>query len=274
MRAPLIYFLSAILFLTAGCATLPEHYVSLQDQRVSSLEEILHQIKDEKVIFLGERHEITEDHLVQLEVVRLLHEDGKNVVIALEMFPAEAQSILNKWVGGEISENDFKSAYYSTWSVSYENYSNIFEYARQVRIPLAGINGPEVLINNVAKTGIENLPRDFRKAVKVPSCSQLPEYSRMINFFEKRIAHGSKMPFFCEAQLLRDSLMAYHIAGVLGRGNFTVVALVGATHALKMAVPKILINNYNVKSAVLMSKQFVDIISPELKGDIADYIWY
>ncbi len=260
--------------MTAGCATLPEHYVSLHDPRTASLEEILQQIINKKVIFVGEGHEIAEDHLVQLELIRRLHENGKNVVIALEMFPSGAQSVLNQWVAGEISERDFETAYHSAWKVPYENYSKIFEYARQVRIPLAGINENEGLINSVAKTGVESLPREFRKAAMVPSCERVPEYSRMIDFFQAKAPHVSKMPFFCDAQLLRDSLMAYHIAGILERGDFTVVALVGSTHALKMAVPRILSTYYNVKSAVLMSKEFADIVSPGLNAEIADYVWY
>jgi uncharacterized iron-regulated protein len=257
-----------------GCATLPEHYVSLHNLRASSFEEILHQIKNEKVIFIGEGHGIKEDHLVQFEVVRHLHENGKDVVIALEMFPSEAQSILNQWIRGEVSESDFKKAYYSVWNVPYEYYSKIFEYARQVGIPLAGINGNEAFINNVAKTGVEKLPEYFRKEVKVPSCAGAPEYSRMIDLFEAKIAHVSEMPFVCDAQLLRDSLMAYNIVKILQRDRFTIVALVGSTHALRVAVPRILFKYYNVNSVVLVSKKFADIVSPESDAEIADYIWY
>lgn len=274
MRARLICFLSAFLFAAAGCATLPAHYMSLRDSRASSLEEVIRQINNEKVIFVGEGHETTEDHLVQLAVVRRLHEGEKKVVIALEMFQSEAQPVLNQWVGGEISENDFIKAYHSAWRVPYEYYSKIFEYARQVRIPLAAINEKESLINNVAKTGIESLPKDFRKAAKVPPCARVPEYSRMIDSLQAKAPHTSKMPFFCDAQLLRDSLMAYHIAGILEKGDFTVVVLVGSTHALKVAIPRILFSYYNVKSAVLISKEFVDIVSLKKNTEIADYIWY
>ncbi len=116
MRASLIYFLCAIVFVTAGCATLPGHYMSLHEQRTLSFEEIFPRIANEKVIFVGEGHDTAEDHLVQFEVVRGLNEGGKNVVIALEMFPSEAQPVLNRWIGGEISEHDFRMSYYSAWN--------------------------------------------------------------------------------------------------------------------------------------------------------------
>ncbi len=274
MRAFLIYVVSAMLSLMTGCATLPEHYVSLHDLRASSLEEILHQIKSEKVIFIGESHEAREDHLVQFEVVRRLHESGEDVVIALEMFPSGAQPLLNQWIGGEISESDFKRAYSSVWNVPYEYYSDIFEYARRAGIPLAGINGDKALINNAAKAGVDTLPREVRQAVGALSCERAPEYRRMIDLFEVKGVHVSGMPFFCDAQLLRDSLMAYNIVGILKRGRFTVVALVGSVHALKAAVPGILFKYHNVKSAVLVSKVFADLVSREADAEIADYIWY
>jgi aminopeptidase N len=268
------YFLCAILSLTIGCATLPENYVSLNNRTVSSLEEIMDEISNKKVIFLGEGHDIKEDHLVQFEVIRRLHERGKDMVIALEMFPSEAQPALNQWIGGKISENDFKKNYYSVWHVPYEYYSKIFEYARRFKIPLAGINGDETLINNVAKTGIEKLPKDFRRAFRVASCDRAPQYRRMIDLFESEAGHASKMPFLCDAQLLRDSLMAYNIMAVLERGRFTVVVLVGSIHALRAAVPGILARHYNVTSSVLVSKRFADIVSPDPDAEVADYMWY
>ncbi len=274
MRACFIIFPCVILCLITGCATLPGHYVSLHDQGATSFEEILHQIRNVKVIFVGEGHVIEEDHLVQLEIVRRLHESGKDVVIALEMFPAEMQPVLDQWTGGEISESDFKKVYSSVWTVPYGYYSKIFEYARQVGIPLAGINGNEALINDVAKNGLEKLPPDFREVLKVTSCAGASEYRRMIDLFGARVSHVSEMPFLCEAQLLRDSLMAQNIANILEGGGFTVVALVGSIHALRAAVPSILLKYPNVNSAVLMSRDFANILSSGSDAEIADYVWY
>ncbi len=274
MRAGLVCFLCAALSLIAACATLPENYLSLQSRRTSSLDEILLQISDKQVIFVGEAHGIDEYHLVQFEVARRLHEKGKAVAIALEMFPSEAQAVLDQWVGGRLSEDDFVKAYYSVWRVPYEYYSDAFEYARRFRIPLVGINGNEYMINNVAKNGIGTLPEDLRRAVRVSSCDDVPEYRRMVDRFESRTGHAAKMPFFCDAQRLRDSLMAYNIERILKKGEFTVVVLVGSIHALRPAVPDILYRNYNMSSSVILSKEFVDIVSSGSDTEVADYVWY
>ncbi len=269
-----VSMVSFILFLFTGCATLPDHYVSLHDRGVLTFGEILSTIGKDRVIFIGEGHESMEDHLLQLEIIKYLHGRGENVAIALEMFPAEMQPVLNKWIMGSISDYEFEEAYKRAWNVPYRYYAKIFEYARQARLPLVGINVNRTQIDDVAKHGIDTLPGDFRKTVRVTSCAASPEYERMIRLFEPRIAHVAGLPFLCDAQLLRDTVMAYNIAGIIERGRFTVVALVGSAHALRMAVPRILTQYYDVSSQIFMSGAFTELLYPEPDAGIADYIWY
>ncbi len=269
-----IYILSVILPVVTGCATLPDQYISLHDKSALTFDEILVQVRNEKVLLIGEGHNREQDHLLQLEIIKHLHENGKSVAIALEMFPAEMQDILNQWVAGTLSESDFKKVYDKTWIVPYSYYSDIFGYAREAHVPLIGINGSEPLINSVAKTGIGKLPEDFRKKAGVTSCSETTEYEMIIKLLEARIAHMAKLPFFCDAQLLRDTLMANNIAGIFDRGRFTVVALVGYTHALRVAVPRVLEKYHDVRCKVIMPGDFVKLISTRPDETMADYIWY
>jgi len=266
--------MSVILPVIVGCATLPDHYISLHDRSSLTFDEVLLQIQKEKVILIGEGHERDQDHLVQLAIIKYLHENGRTVAIALEMFPAEMQTALNQWITGAISEGDFKKAYYTAWNVPYRYYSEIFGYARKERIPLFGINGSETLINSVAKSGTDQLSKEFRKAIRFSSCAETPEYEMMISRFGPRTIHMKKLPFLCDAELLRDTLMAYNIAGILEKGRFTVVALVGSAHALRVAVPGVLRQYYNENSKVLMPGVFAVLISREPDASMADYIWY
>lgn len=201
----------AILVLS-GCATLPEHYVSLHDRRVLRLDETLQQIKDERVIFVGESHESEDDHLVQFEIIKHLHENRKRVVIALEMFPADMQPILTQWVKGALSEDDFEKAYNRAWRVYYEE---IFKYSKEAHIPLVGINANSAQIRSVAQRGLAAVPEEIRRMVGVSSCAELPDYEKMIRLIEPNISHAANLPFMCDAQLLRDTIMAHNIAGIL-----------------------------------------------------------
>jgi uncharacterized iron-regulated protein len=264
--------LIAVAIAVAGCASLPGHYLSLPGYGEASLDEILLRARnDDAVIFVGEGHGMQEDHLVQFEVIRRLREKGIDVAIALEMFPSGMQEALNQWVQGAMSRDDFRSVYYKSWTVPYRYYSRIFEYARQERIPLVGINGIEAQIKSVARSGPDKLPQEFRKAIRFIPCAKAPDYEKTIAFFEGRITHNQELPFLCDAQRLRDTLMAYNIVDIYERGRFTIVALVGATHALKSAVPGILLRTYNVNSVSLMSGDFAGLLPQGLRP--ADYIW-
>lgn len=209
--------MAVIMTVVVGCVTLPDHYISLQNQTSLTFQEVLHEIQRERVIFIGEGHDRDQDHLVQLAIIRHLHESGKTVAIALEMFPAEMQTVLNQWITGALSEGDFKRAYHAVWNVPYRYYSEIFEYARKEQIPLVGINGSETLINAVARTGIDQLSEEVRKTIGFSSCAKAREYEMMIRLLQSGGAHMTELPFLCDAELLRDTLMAYNIGGVLGR---------------------------------------------------------
>jgi uncharacterized iron-regulated protein len=267
----LAFVIAAIL---TGCSSLPGHYEATAMQSTMSFDEILPSIEDKEVIFVGEGHNREEDHVVQLAVIRHLQESGKRVAIALEMFPAEMQPMLNKWVDGTLSERQFRDIYSRSWNEPYGYYSGIFEYARNNRIPLVGINADPGIIEDVARSGPRRLSSEYRKAASFTSCEKVPEYARLMRLFESGTGHAVQMPYFCDAQLLRDTLMAYHIAEIFQRGNFTVVALVGSAHALKAAVPRILLQYHGMRSAVLMSRKFTNLISGIPDPEAADFIWY
>lgn len=274
MRRTVARLAFAALLLFSGCATLPEHYALPGSTQTFTLEEILPQVRNERVVFLGESHASEEDHLVQYEVIKYLHESGKQVAVALEMFPSDMQPLLDRWIGNSLSDDDFKRAYFGVWRVPYEYYGRIFEYAKKARIPLIGINGDQTRIEDVAKKGLAALPAEFRKTIGVTSCEESPLYRKVIELLGRKITHMAEFPFFCDAQRLRDTIMAYNLTGILKRGDYTVIVLAGSVHAMKAAVPRILSAYTGVTGMVLMSKDFIELVFSEPNGDIADYMWY
>lgn len=262
----------SILLILTGCATLPEHYVSMDSESQIKLEELFEDIKNNRVIFIGERHDRMEDHLFQFEIVKRLYENHVDIVIALEMFPSEMQAVLDGWVEGAYSDNGFKQAYQMAWGMPYEYYETVFNYARKVRIPLVGINGNQVQIENVAKNGLKTLPEEFRRAIGVTTCAESPSYEIIIGHFGQQ--HTPKLPFFCDAQLLRDTIMANNIARIMKTGKQNVVVLVGSLHAIKVAIPSILERSEHVSYKVLLSKEAAEVLFDKPDGRIADYLWY
>ena len=263
-----------VLLGSGGCATLPEKYRSLDSGKELRLEEVLPLVGEGKVIFVGEGHDSVEDHLVQYEVIKYLHDTGKKVAVALEMFEAERQPLLDRWSDGALSEDEFERTYSASWEVPYGNYGAIFEYTRREGLPLFGINGDPQSIGAVAKRGLASLPEGYRKKIGAMSCDDLPEYKKMMEPFKPRTTHVRDFLFFCDAQLLRDTVMAYNIAGILARDDYTVVAMVGSVHAMKWAVPAMLSRYTKGEIKVLVSKAFTDLLFRKPSLQIADYVWY
>jgi uncharacterized iron-regulated protein len=92
-----------------------------------SFEEVLRQIENERIIFVGEVHDDAASHRVQSEVIRHLHENGKDVVIAIEIIPNSKQGMLDRWAEGTVSRYDFARFFSNSVRVPYSYYKDIFE---------------------------------------------------------------------------------------------------------------------------------------------------
>jgi uncharacterized iron-regulated protein len=261
-------------FILSSCASLPEHYLDLVTHEILAFEDMLREVEDERVIFVGEIHADPESHAVQFEVIRHLHERGDDVLIAFEMFPYTEQKTLDGWINGTISRKEFMKIYRQIVNLPFHHYGKILEYARSMGIPVVGINADKTMISNVSKKGIETVSEDLLSGIKFTECTGNDEYARFLGFSEGKTYHKAKMDFLCDGQRLRDAFMAYHIANILEQEQVKVVVMVGVLHAAKVAVPGMLQNHLSVPYKVLMPERIRDIAGTPYNMDIADYMWY
>ncbi len=266
--------LFVFLLFISSCAVLPKHYVRLDSGNAISFEEVLRQIENERVIFVGEIHDDAGSHRVQSEVIRHLHENGKDIVIAIEIIPGSKQGMLDRWVEGNVSRYDFARFFYNTVRVPYRYYKDIFEYAREKKIPVVGIDSDTKFISDVSKKGFNIAPDDFLEKIKFSDCSGDPEYARLLGFSGGKHYHESGLPFLCDGQLMRDTVMAFNIAGILKKGNSTIVVLTGIAHAMKFAVPRQVKKHATVSHKVLVPDSIRFMIDRRPGPDVADYVWY
>jgi uncharacterized iron-regulated protein len=257
------------LFLIAGCASLPTHYVFLDQQRSADFKTLLAGIQDKRVIFIGEIHGTPSIHLLQLEIIKHLHQSGKKVAVALEAFPGSKQEIFNRWIGKELDEYAFERLYRETWTVPYEYYKEMLEYARDEHIPLIAINADNALIGAVSKNGLREISQDFLQEIKFTECATDVRYKEIID----KTYHAAAFPFLCDGQRLRDAIMAFNIAQAVRGSDFTLVVIAGATHVMKIAVPQMLQSHIAVSSTVLLPGTISRVIRRTPDKDIADYIW-
>ena len=258
------------ILLITGCASLPTDFLSLDDNKALSLDSVMNNISDKRVIFIGEIHGTSSIHLLQLEIMKRLRQSGKEVIVATEAFPFTRQEILNKWIEGSLGRRNFVRAYSANWSIPFEYYEGIFDYAKEQRIPLLAINAEDAVIREVSKNGPQAIPEDLLSRIKFTDCSTDTVYKEMMN----SMSHVSEFPFFCDGQRLRDTVMAFNIAKAMRGNNYTVVVLAGVAHSSKIAVPRMLENQVGATYTVLLPEEVKYLIRRTPESDIADYIWY
>jgi len=214
--------------------------VRLTDGKVLNLREVLPDLKQSRVIFVGELHDLKSHHDAQLAVIRALKAADVSIAIGLEMFQRNDQEELNRWVAGAMPESDFLSVSYSNWNLDWLLYADIFRYARDQRIPMIGLNVPREIVNQVARKGFASLSTGQKSALPPVTCVVDKNYKEFIQRALGAHGHGN-MDFtnFCEAQLLWDAAMAanlvdYHEANP----ERTVVVIAGSGHAWKQGIPR------------------------------------
>jgi uncharacterized iron-regulated protein len=192
------------------------------------------------------------------------------------MFRADSQSALDSWVRGKASLDSFLPVYYDNWTEPWPLYRDIFVYAREHEISLAGLNIPSVLSKKIARGGFDSLTADEKKQLPPGiSCNVDPTYMEFIRkAYSDHSGHqGKKFVNFCEAQMVWDKSMAWHLAGFMkNRPDTTMVVLAGVGHAWKRGIPEQLEPGADLSSRVVLPAIPEEIDRESVTTRDADYI--
>ena len=238
------------------------------------LSEVIAALKQKRIIIVGEHHNNIKHHKAQLNVIRTLKDSGVKVAVGLEMFRSDSQQALDQWVAGDLDEEEFKKIFYDNWGYSWDNYRLIFDYAREKKIPLIGLNVPRDITRQVSRHGFKSLNAEQRGKLSNIACRVDKEYMDYIKKAFGGHGHGKlNFTYFCEAQLVWDTVMAINALDYLQKNpNASVVVLTGTGHAQKNAMPRQIRERSQVAHAVILP-EVKGVIDPETV-DItdADYI--
>ena len=141
-------------------AHLDHRLYDLQEGQAKMMAEAISELKKNRVILVGEHHTNINHHFGQLNVIQSLKEAGVRVAIGLEMFRSDSQQALDQWVAGNINEKQFEAIYYDNWTYPWPVYRMIFEYARQEKIAMIGLNVPREITRQVSKGGFNSLTEE------------------------------------------------------------------------------------------------------------------
>lgn len=221
-----------------------------------SPDRLIADVAGRRVVLLGEHHDAVDHHRWQLHTLAALHGRQPDMILGFEMFPRRVQPVLDRWVAGELTEEQFldEVGWDAIWGFDPGLYMPLLQFARLHRVPMLALNVDRALVARVAREGWDAVPEDLREGVWTPA-DPPEDYRRYLaEVFAMKRQHGvggaaheapatadpgalaAEPAFgrFVQAQLTWDRAMAQALAaaaGVRPDGSWPlVVGIVGLGH--------------------------------------------
>ncbi len=240
-----------------------------------TLDSIIPELAEDRVIYVGEAHTTYGHHLSQLDIIRRLHEIDSNIAIGLEFFQQPFQQYLDDYIAGTLDEKEMlrKTEYYIRWAYDYRHYKPILDYAKEQGIPLIALNLPKEITRKVGAEGMDALTDEERSTIPKEIDDSNALYKKRIKAVFYQHPHGKERSFekFMQVQLLWDEGMAEQAAKYLLKyPERRMVVLAGIGHlADGTGIPQRLNRRIPVKSSIVLPANAVNV-SP----GVADFLLY
>jgi uncharacterized iron-regulated protein len=246
-----------------------------------TLDSIVKRIANYDVVFLGEEHNDSVAHLIEFQLLKMMHQTYPNTSLSMEMFDRDVQLVMNEYLNDIIKEKHFtKDA--RVWS-NYKDYRPLVEYSKTNRIDIVCANSPTRYTNLVGRKGqgalnsLDKKTKQYFAPIPYDTASGA-YYNKLANLFghpshnvkdtsTKKAMAMPKMNAFniILAQSLWDATMAYSIANYF-QSNKTkkVLQINGRFHSDEHFAIVTQLNRYNkkLKSLVISVSPSDDFDAP------------
>lgn len=190
--------------------------------REATAREILDDIARHDVVLLGEQHDNADHHRWQLQTLAALHVLRPRLVIGFEAFPRRVQGVLDDWIGGKLTAEQFleRVQWKTIWGFAPELYLPLFEFARLNRIPMLALNVERALTAAVAKIGWDGVPAAEREGVSRPAPPSAEYEAQLLEVFKQHRSRDTRavsrddpaFRHFVQSQTTWDRAMAEALA--------------------------------------------------------------
>jgi len=249
----------------------PSYLIYSEKGKKVKYDKMIKTMEDADVILFGELHNNPISHWLQLEVSKAMME--RNPVFGAEMFEADNQVMMDEYMDGIISGQNFKDQM-RLWKNNATDYQPLVELAKDNSRPFIACNVPRRYASIVFRDGLEGLDNTSDEAKKwmaplpLEVDLELPGYKAML---EMSMGHGGDN--IVKAQALKDATMAYFIMQNIEKGD-VFIHFNGTYHSnnfegiyyyLKKADP-----NLSIVTIASVEQISVDSIETDNKG-LADF---
>jgi len=246
---------------------------------------MIQEMKAIPFIYIGETHNSMAMHDLQARIIRALYEQDRNLAIGLEMFPMTFQEVLNKWSLGILSEEEFirEAAWYITWNFNFGFYRQIFDFAKENKIPVYALNAPKDIITKIRMKGWDALTDVEKSMVPKPDLSHQEHRFLIRTIFESAdIPHqmkgaGLDMMFegLYRAQSAWDEVMGATAVAAADKGRTRLVVLAGSGHLIY----NLGLNRRAAEKSKRLFKTVIGVFVPQgqktaaVSRSLGDYLW-
>ena len=180
---------------------------NLGNGRTATAKDVAQAARGKRFVFLGENHATAPHQRLEADVIQALVDDGRDVVVGLEMYTRPKQEWLDLWTKGGIEEADFlqKSDWKGQWGFDFSFYRPVFEAVRKGRLPLVALNVPREWVRAVGKGGYEALTTEQRLQLPPDLGAPVPDHRRVFDALMGGHPMGGHV---YDAQVLWDQGMA------------------------------------------------------------------
>ena len=139
-------------------------WIRSADGAVLTLEQVADELSTFDVVFFGEYHSHSGNHLAQMQMFEALHKRFADMSLSLEQFERDTQPLVDQYLAGEIGEKVLEKDA-RAWDNYKESYRPLVEYAVANKLPVIAANAPKSIVICVGKKGpeiIDKIPEPDR----------------------------------------------------------------------------------------------------------------
>lgn len=188
----------------------PAYQLFTANGKKTSYGKMMKTLSSKDIILFGEYHNNAIAHWLQLEVTRDLGAN-RQLVLGAEMFEADNQEPLNRYLAGEIDAKGLDTLA-RLWSNYKTDYAPLVNLAKERGWPFIATNIPRRFASKVSQEGwgaldsLNSLEKAWVAPLPIPYDPELPGYKGMI---EMMGGHGGET--FPMAQASKDATMGHFI---------------------------------------------------------------
>jgi len=210
----ILIFIYLSMFLKAQ--SIEAYRVFTSNGEVAEMDHLLGATDTAQVVLFGELHNNPIAHWAQIEVLKYLHQNRKQVVLGMEMLETDNQLIVDEYIAGHYDARRFEEAA-RLWPNYSTDYKPLVDYARAHQMRVVASNIPRRYANMVSKEGFDVLDELSEEALlyiaplPVVYDASLPGYQKMLTMMQGGPMGKEANANFPKAQAIKDATMAHFI---------------------------------------------------------------